>query len=74
MCGGVVDPTLPKYMYQFTLFDPIPETDDSHVLGESALIWGLLRTLPAFGEDPTYIIWRWQDCCQLKSSGALTGE
>ena len=68
MCGGVVDPTLPKSMYQFTLFDPVPETDDAHVLGESPLTWGLMKVIPAIGEDPSYIVWRWQDCCQTKSS------
>ena len=65
-CGGVVDPTLPKSMYQFTLFDPVPETDSSHVLGESVLTWGFLKLIPAIGEDPSYIVWRWQDCCQTK--------
>lgn len=66
LCGGIVDPTLPKYMYQFTMFDPVPETHDSHVLGESPIRWGIARTLPGIGEDPTYIVWRWQDCCQIK--------
>ena len=74
MCGGVIDPTLPKGMYQFTMFDPVPETHDSHVIGESALMWGLLSIIPAIGEDPTYIIWRWQDCCQTKSGGSMTSD
>ena len=73
ICGGVIDPTLPKYMYQFTLFDPVPEVIDSHVIGETVLRWGLMKTIPAVGEDPTFVIWRWQDCCQTKSSGSLTG-
>ena len=67
LCGGMIDPTLPKTMYQFTMFDPVPETGDSHVMGESPIIWGFTRTIPGIGEDPTFLIWRWQDCCQIKS-------
>lgn len=67
MCSGVVDPTLPKYMYRFSMFSPVAHTDDTFVLGESALRWGLGRLIPATGEDQIYVIWRWLDCCQTKS-------
>ncbi|MGQ8512809.1 MULTISPECIES: TraU family protein [Gammaproteobacteria] len=42
---------------------PVPETNSSHVIGESTLTWGLARTIPAIGQDPIYTIWRWNDCC-----------
>lgn len=63
MCGGEIMPTLPKYQYRFTLFYPTPETDDSHALGAMVETWGIGRTIPAVGEDPVYIVWRWLDCC-----------
>ena len=63
MCKGVMSPTLPKTQYKFTMFHPMPETDSSHVIGESTLIWGSGRHIPAVGEDPIYLIWRWNDCC-----------
>ncbi|MDW2288692.1 TraU family protein, partial [Vibrio sp. 1562] len=49
--------------YNFTLLHPVPETNSSHVIGESTLTWGLARTITAIGQDPIYTIWRWNDCC-----------
>lgn len=69
MCRGVISPTLPKTQYKFTLLHPVPETDSSHVLGESTLIWGNAKTIPAIGQDPIYVIWRWNDCCNTYSGG-----
>ncbi len=63
MCKGVVDPMLPKTQYKFTLLHPVPETHSAHVIGESALNWGIAKTIPAVGQDPITTIWRWNDCC-----------
>ena len=63
MCRGVIDPTLPKSQYKFTLLHPIPETNSSHVMGESTLTWGASRLIPGVASDPIYTIWRWNDCC-----------
>ncbi len=63
MCEGVIDPVMSKSMYKYTLLHPLPETDDSHVTGESVFTWGMNRTIPAVGEDLIYTIWRWNDCC-----------
>ncbi len=63
MCRAVIYPTLPKTQYKFTLLYPVPETRSAHVIGESALTWGIARTIPAIGQDPVYTIWRWHDCC-----------
>ena len=63
LCGGTITPRLPKTQYRVTMFWPVPETSDSHVLGESAIKWGLNRMIPSIGEDPVYILWRWMDCC-----------
>lgn len=63
MCGGFINPRLPKTQYKFTLLHPIPETDSSHVMGEPTAKWGLGRLIPAVGQDPIYTIWRWNDCC-----------
>lgn len=63
MCRGKIDVILPKTQYKFTLFHPIPETKSSHVMGESTIRWGINRTIPSVGEDPTYMVWRWNECC-----------
>lgn len=63
MCGGKLAPYLPKTQYRYQLFHPVSETDDNHGIGELVLRWGLGRTIPAVGEDPVYLIWRWLDCC-----------
>lgn len=63
MCRGKISPTLPKTQYKFTMLHPNPETDSSHVMGESILSWGMSRIIPGIAEDPIYTIWRWNDCC-----------
>lgn len=63
LCGGEIEPTIPKNQYRFTLLYPKPETDSSHAFGESVLTWGMNRMFPALGEDPVYTVWRWIDCC-----------
>lgn len=68
LCNGKIAPTLPKTQYKFTLLHPVPETNSDHVIGESTLLWGTAKTIPAVGQDPIYVIWRWNDCCNV--SGA----
>lgn len=63
MCGGEIKVTLPKDQYKFTMVHPVPETERAHVMGEAVMRWGLGRKIPSVGEDPIYLIWRWNDCC-----------
>src|SRR5690606_20094608 len=63
MCGGQIKPVLPKDQYKFTMIHPVPETQSAHVMRQSSMIWGPGRVIPAVGEDPIYVIWRWKDCC-----------
>ncbi|WP_298637055.1 TraU family protein [uncultured Umboniibacter sp.] len=63
MCEGVIDTTMDKQSYKFTLIHPIPETESSHWMGASEFRWGLGRTIPAVGEDLIYYVWRRNDCC-----------
>lgn len=63
ICRGRIRPTLPKAQYRFSLLHPIPQTDNSNVIGESTLTWGMGKTVPSVGQDPIYTIWRWNDCC-----------
>ncbi len=72
LCRGVVDPMLPKSQYKFTLVWPVPETEAAHGFGETTLRWGISRLVPAAGEHPVYLIWRWNDCCSTLSLG--TGQ
>lgn len=68
MCEGMIDVTLNKEMYKYTLLYPIPETHDAHVTGESTFTWGMGRTIPAIGQDLIYTIWRWNDCCNISGN------
>ena len=63
LCGGVLDPMFPKSQYKLTMFYPVPETQQGHVIGEPTFQWGEWRMIPGSGEDTLYILWRWQDCC-----------
>lgn len=63
MCGGKIDPTLPKLQYRLNMLYPLPETNRAHPIGESTLIWGNGRIVPVVGEDPIFTLWRWNDCC-----------
>lgn len=65
LCKGRIQPTLPKTQYKFTMMHPVAETNSAHVIGESTLKWGAGRIFPAIGEDPIYMIWRWNDCCSM---------
>lgn len=67
MCGGEMSPYLPKNQYRFQVFHPVSETENNHVLGEMLYTWALGRTIPAVGEDPLFLIWRWIDCCNTSS-------
>ena len=67
MCGGTIDDYLPKSQYRFQVFHPVAETDDNHALGEPVRNWGEGRVIPAVGEDPVFLIWRWLDCCATPS-------
>lgn len=62
VCKGKYDPLIKKSMYKFSLMFPRPE-NNAHVVGRSTLWWGSLKMIPAVGEDPLYLIWRWSDCC-----------
>ena len=63
MCGGEIAPFMPKQQYRLSMYHPVAETEDNHVIGQSVLVWGLGRTIPAIGEDPVWLVWRWLDCC-----------
>ena len=63
MCTSKYVPFLPKTQYRFSTFWPVAQTHSNHVMGQSTLIWGSDKILPGVGEDPVYIVWRWNDCC-----------
>lgn len=65
MCEGRMDPFLPKSQYRKSMFFPRPEASSNHVFGETTLNWGKGRTFPRTGEDATYLLWRWNDCCNV---------
>lgn len=63
LCRPTIDPLFPKTQYKASMFFPVAEAEDNHVIGESDWTWGLHRHIPGFGEDALYVVWRWQDCC-----------
>ena len=62
-CGGTIRPLLKKSQYRFSTLSPIAETRSYHTLGASSLTWGEFRTVPAVGEDHTFLTWRKRNCC-----------
>ncbi|MDD3580110.1 MAG: TraU family protein [Desulfobacca sp.] len=62
LCGGYIYPTIPKEQYRMSMFFPVAETQDNHVIGETPFRWGEWRNIPGY-EDYIYLIWRWNDCC-----------
>ncbi len=63
LCDGVVSTYFPKAQYKFTEVFPVAEAASSHKVGELVESWGSGKIIPAAGEDPIYLIWRWLDCC-----------
>ena len=62
-CGYKSAFFIPKTQYKITMFFPVPENESAHVIGDSTLFWGSNRVIPVTGEDFTYIVWTWNDCC-----------
>jgi conjugal transfer pilus assembly protein TraU len=63
LCGGKVDPFIPKSQYRMTMFYPVADTQRSHAIGESTFRWGMAHTYPGPGDSHVQILWRFQDCC-----------
>lgn len=63
LCNGEIAPYLTKSQYKFTMAWPVADTRKSHKLGALVEGWGPGKIIPAAGEDPIYLIWRWLDCC-----------
>lgn len=66
MCGAKISATLKKSQYKITEVWPVPEAKKAHVIGQPTITWGANRILPGVGEDPIYLLWRWNDCCNTK--------
>ena len=65
VCNAATEPFLPKTQYQWSVFYPIAESNSKHPTGRSTFRWGESRVIPGVGEDMVYLLWRWQDCCQI---------
>jgi conjugal transfer pilus assembly protein TraU len=65
VCAAQPEPFLPKTQYQWSVFYPVPEANGKHPTGRSTFRWGESRVIPGVGEDFVYLLWRWQDCCQI---------
>lgn len=65
-CRAKIYPTLPKQQYKLNMFSPTPETHRSHNIGESPYKWqgGMFRYPTGMGQDSTYMIFQWTDCCR----------
>ena len=65
VCAAQPEPFLPKTQYQWSVFYPVPESNSKHPTGRSTFRWGENRVIPGVGEGFVYLLWRWQDCCQI---------
>lgn len=63
MCEKQIYATLPKTQYRLGMLHPVAESKDNHYIGEPTARWGEWRTIPGSGEDFSYVITRWSDCC-----------
>ncbi len=63
LCGGKIDPFIPKSQYRMTMFYPVADTERSHAIGESTFRWGMAHTYPGPGDSHVYVQWIWSDCC-----------
>ena len=63
LCGGKIDPFIPKSQYRMTMFYPVADTKRSHAIGESTFRWGMAHTYPGPGDSHVYLKFRWTDCC-----------
>lgn len=66
-CQAHIYPTIPKQQYKFNMIAPTPESRRSHVLGETPYRWqgGSFRYPPVSGQETTYMIFQWVDCCRI---------
>ena len=63
ICDAELYPMLPKSQYKMSFIFPVPEADSSHKIGEFDLTWAAGRFIPYLGEDASYMLFRWNDCC-----------
>ncbi|WP_374936537.1 TraU family protein (plasmid) [Klebsiella pneumoniae] len=65
-CRAKIYPTIPKQQYKLNMFYPTPETKKGHNIGESPYKWqgGMFRYPTGMGQDSTYMIFQWSDCCR----------
>lgn len=68
-CGGVLRPLIKKSQYRINTLQPIAESTSYHTIGSSSLLWGEWRSIPADGEDHTFVVWRKRNCCLSLTSG-----
>jgi conjugal transfer pilus assembly protein TraU len=57
-----------KSQYKFQLLWPIANTAMPGLpccspLGRTEMLWGMGKTIPGFGEDFVYLLWKNQNCC-----------
>lgn len=63
LCKGKITAFMPKTQYTFTTFNPLPEADSYHVLGQSTLTWGNARLVLGMQNTPVSVIWRRNESC-----------
>ena len=64
LCSWHPEPFMPKSMYRYSMIFPRPESRSNHGTGVSTMRTGGDRQIPGTGEDPVYLIWRFEECCQ----------
>ena len=64
LCSWPPNPFMQKSMYRYSMIFPRPESRSNHGTGVSTMLTGGDRQIPGTGEDPVYLIWRFEECCQ----------
>lgn len=73
-CGAKITEYLPKSQYKAQFFSPTTEKG-SHVFGFPFVAWDIATSYPTpKGEVPAYILYRWNDCCNVDIATGGSGK
>lgn len=67
LCWDFPTGQLVKSQYKMQLLWPVPNIPPlcCSPIGRSPLLWGTAKTIPGYGEDHVFLLWKLQRCCLL---------
>ena len=68
LCGGTIDPFVPKEQYRWQQFFPLAQNTGAcaNFEGYSTFLNGnIARDIPSTGEDRIFLLFRYVECCPI---------